>query len=204
MLSDVMATMPQYWPVWLLVAYLMGAIPTGYLLVKARTGQDIRTIGSGSTGTTNVKRALGGKAALVVLAADILKAFIPVFAARALAPQATWLHVGMALMAIIGHSKPVFLGFKGGKSAASGLGTLFALWPAGALLLAVVVILVFRWFKTVSVASLTACLLSPPLFYLSGQPVPYCVYVLLAALYVIVLHRDNILRLMQGQDNPLT
>ncbi len=201
---ELITTLPAYWPAILLVGYLLGAIPLGYILVKAKTGQDLRSIGSGSTGTTNVKRAIGGKAALVVLAFDILKAVVPVWVLKALYPSAYWLHIGVALAVIIGHSRSVFLGFTGGKSAASSLGSMLALSPLCGLFLGVVAFTLFRLTKTMSIASILTAVLSPITFYLAGQPLPYWLYVLMAALYVIVLHRANIARLLQGQDNPLT
>src|SRR5574344_1816359 len=99
------------------ISYLIGSIPTGYILVKLFTGQDIRTIGSGSTGATNVKRVMGKKWFFVVMVLDAIKGVLPVIA---------------AIFVILGHSKSVFLNFSGGKSVASGVGTLIALdWQAG-------------------------------------------------------------------------
>ncbi len=201
---ELSTTLPAYWPALLLAGYLLGSIPLGYLLVKAKTGQDIRTIGSGSTGTTNVKRAIGGKAALVVLGFDILKAVIPIVALKFLFPAAYWLHVGIALAVIFGHSKSIFLNFTGGKSAASSLGSLLALSPLLGLILGVFAFTLFRLTKTVSIASISTAVVSSILFYMAGEPTAYWVYVLIASLCVIVLHRANIARLLQGQDNPLT
>ena len=111
-----------------LIAYLIGSISTGYLIVKAKTNQDIRTIGSGSTGATNVKRVLGKKWFFIVLLLDALKGAIPVLLAKFLTTDPWGIYaVVSAVFVIIGHSKPIFLQFKGGKSVASGVGTILAL-----------------------------------------------------------------------------
>ena len=112
------------------IAYLIGSIPTGYIIVKTKTGQDIRQVGSGSTGATNVKRVLGKKWFFIVMILDAIKGAIPVLLAKYFITTAA--HLGLAdviaaVAVIIGHSKPVFLGFKGGKSVASGVGTMLAL-----------------------------------------------------------------------------
>ena len=113
-----------------IIAYIIGSIPTGYLIVKSKTGEDIRTIGSGSTGATNVKRVLGKKWFFATLLLDafkgalpvvLAKVFVSVFATIGLAP------VLAAVAVIIGHSKSCFLNFQGGKSVASGVGTILAL-----------------------------------------------------------------------------
>ena len=114
----------------LLVAYIIGSIPTGYLIVKTKTGDDIRTIGSGSTGATNVKRVLGKKWFFIVLLLDAFKGALPVILATLFVTVGK--NIGLApviaaVSVIIGHSKSCFLGFKGGKSVASGVGTILAL-----------------------------------------------------------------------------
>ena len=108
-----------------IVAYLIGSIPTGYLIVKGKTGQDIRTIGSGSTGATNVKRVLGKKWFFIVMLLDALKGATPVLLAKYLTLDPYGINAVLAsIFVIVGHSKPVFLQFKGGKSVASGVGTI--------------------------------------------------------------------------------
>ena len=114
----------------IIIAYFIGAIPTGYLIVKSKTGEDLRTIGSGSTGATNVKRVLGKKWFFITLLLDALKGALPVILAKTFATAGA--HLGLApviasIAVIIGHSKSCFLDFKGGKSVASGVGTILAL-----------------------------------------------------------------------------
>lgn len=184
-------------------AYLLGSIPTGYWLVRAKTGQDIRTIGSGSTGATNVKRALGKKYAILVMVADMLKSLVPIAIIKILLPDASWLHVGMAAAAVFGHSKSVFLGFTGGKSAATGLGSMLGLTPIIGLGLGLLAFTIFKLSRTVSIASMSAAVVAPVALYLTGKPVAYIAYASLAAVYVIYLHRANIKRLLQGTENRL-
>ncbi len=190
----------------LIIAYVIGSIPTGYLIVKAKTGQDIRTIGSGSTGATNVKRVLGKKWFFTVMLLDALKGALPVVLAKlfvtagasyGLAP------VIAAVAVIIGHSKSCFLGFKGGKSVASGVGTILALnWMVG-LIIAVVWGIITYATKYVSVGSMIALFISPFLMYYFNSPIAYICYCALGAVYIIYLHRENIKRLINGNENKV-
>lgn len=190
-----------------LAAYLIGSIPTGYLIVKAKTGQDIRTIGSGSTGATNVKRVLGKKWFFIVMLLDAFKGAFPVVMAKMFAGECQ--NIGLfpvlaAIAVIIGHSKPVFLQFKGGKSVASGVGTILALnWQVG-LMIALVWSIVTYCSKYVSLGSIVALLLSPFLMhYIGHAPIGYTAYCALGALYIVYLHRQNIVRLIKGEENKV-
>lgn len=204
-----MAAMPLSGPSYafyalaVLFGYLIGSLPTGYLVVRQMTGQDIRTIGSGSTGATNVRRVAGSKAALFVLLVDFHKGLVPVVLGRVLLPQEIWLHVLLALAAVIGHSKSVFLRFRGGKSAATGLGTLLALSPVTGLLMAVMAYVIVRISRYQSVGSISASVAGPLILTAIGAPAPYIVYGLVAATYVVYLHRENIRRLARGTENRL-
>jgi glycerol-3-phosphate acyltransferase PlsY len=186
-----------------LAGYLIGAIPTGYLVVKQLTGQDIREIGSGGTGATNVRRVAGGKAALFVLFFDLHKGLVPVVLSKMLFPQLYWLHVLVAFMAVIGHSKSVFIGFSGGKSAATGLGGMLGLSPFPALLVGLIAYVLTKLSRYQSVGSMIASLAAPILLYLFGSPLPYVIYAAIAAAYVIYMHKANIGRLMTGTENRL-
>nr|QGT49822.1 glycerol-3-phosphate acyltransferase 2 [uncultured Candidatus Melainabacteria bacterium] len=188
------------------VSYLVGSIPTGYIIVKLFTGQDIRTIGSGSTGATNVKRVMGKKWFFIVMFLDALKGALPVVLtalfATALAEYGV-LPVIAAICAILGHSKSVFLEFTGGKSVATGVGTLMALnWQAG-LIIAVVWGVVTWVSKYVSLGSIVALALSPLIMWFLNAPVAYIIYAVLAAVYVIYLHRENVKRLKEGCENKV-
>lgn len=188
-----------------LFAYLIGSIPTGYIIVKAKTGKDIRTIGSGSTGATNVKRVLGKKWFFTVMILDAIKGMIPVLLTKylILGDSIGLLAVIAAVTVIIGHSKPVFLKFKGGKSVASGIGTIYALNFIAGIILTVIWCIITYFTKYVSVGSIIAILTAPFIMYFLDSPVAYTIYCALAAIYIIYLHRENIKRLIQGNENKV-
>ena len=189
-----------------IIAYIIGSIPTGYIIVKSKTGQDIRTIGSGSTGATNVKRVLGKKWFFTTLLLDAFKGALPVvlaklfvsaFASIGLAP------VIAAVAVILGHSKSCFLNFQGGKSVASGVGTILALnFPVGALIALIWGVITYTT-KYVSVGSIIALLISPILMFLFNSPIAYICYCALGAVYIVYLHRENIKRLIAGNENKV-
>lgn len=189
-----------------IVAYLIGSIPTGYLIVKSATGQDIRQVGSGSTGATNVKRVMGKKWFFIVLLLDALKGAIPVMIANFV----PYLHSNSGLTAVIaaacvllGHSKSIYLGFTGGKSVASGVGTILALSPTVGLSIALIWAIITYASKYVSLGSIIALALSPILMFLFNQPIAYVIYCAIGAVYVIYLHRENIKRLLAGTENKV-
>ena len=190
----------------IIISYLIGSIPTGYLIVKAKAGIDIRTIGSGSTGATNVKRVLGKNWFFAVMFLDALKGATPVLLASLFAGDIVikgLAAVFAAVAVLIGHSKSIFLGFKGGKSVASGVGTILALnWVVGVLIAVIWGIITYAT-KYVSVGSIIAIALSPVLMWLFGAPATYIVYCLLGAIYIIYLHRSNISRLIEGNENKV-
>lgn len=189
-----------------LAAYLIGSIPTGYIVVKLFTGQDIRTVGSGSTGATNVKRVMGKNWFFTVMLLDAFKGALPVILAKIFA--ASFVSIGLipvlcAVAVILGHSKSIFLKFSGGKSVASGVGTILALnWHVG-IIIAVIWSVITYISKYVSLGSIVALLFSPVLMYLYKEPVAYIIYCALGALYIIYLHRENILRLVNGTENKV-
>ena len=190
----------------IIVAYLIGAIPTGYIIVKSKTGEDIRTIGSGSTGATNVKRVLGKNWFFITLLLDAFKGALPVILAKYFVTVGASIGIAPVLAAvavIVGHSKSCFLGFKGGKSVASGVGTILALnWTVGALI-AVIWGTITYTTKYVSVGSIIALLISPVLMYLFKAPIAYIYYCALGAIYIVYLHRENIKRLIAGNENKV-
>jgi glycerol-3-phosphate acyltransferase PlsY len=185
------------------LSYLIGSFPTAYIVVKRLTGQDIRTIGSGNVGATNVKRAAGFKPFLFVLFFDFCKGLVPVLIAKQLYPNLHLLHVLVALMTVLGHSKSIFLGFAGGKSAATGLGGVLGLAPLPGLILGLTAFIFTKMTRYVSVGSMTASVLAPILLLVFGYPVAYVVYATVAGGYVIWLHRANIQRLIQGTENRI-
>ncbi len=185
-------------------AYLIGSIPTGYLIVKAKTGKDIRTVGSGSTGATNVKRVLGKKWFFTVMVLDAIKGALPVFICRMFLNDVIGLYaVIAAVCVIIGHSKPIFLQFKGGKSVASGVGTLIALNPLVGFSIAIIWAIITYISKYVSLGSIIAVTVAPFLMYFLKNPICYTIYCAIAAIYIIYLHRENIKRLIKGEENKV-
>lgn len=189
-----------------MIAYLIGSIPTGYIIVKAKTGQDIRTIGSGSTGATNVKRVLGKNYFFLVMFLDALKGALPVILAKLFATVGVSLGLAPVIAAvavIIGHSKSIFLQFKGGKSVASGVGTILALnWMVG-IIIAIIWGVITYTTKYVSVGSIIALVVSPFIMYFLNAPIAYVVYCALGAIYIVYLHRENIKRLLSGNENKV-
>ena len=189
-----------------IIAYIIGSIPTGYIIVKAKTGQDIRTIGSGSTGATNVKRVLGKNYFFLVMFLDALKGALPVVLAKLFATVGLSLGLApviAAIAVILGHSKSIFLQFKGGKSVASGVGTILALnWVVG-LIIALIWGVVTYTTKYVSVGSIIALIISPFVMYFWGAPIAYIAYCVLGAIYIVYLHRENIKRLINGNENKV-
>ena len=167
---------------------------------------DITEVGSGSTGATNVKRVLGTKWFFAVLLLDAIKGAIPVLIAykyfnfldyMGLAP------VIAATCAIIGHCKSIFIGFKGGKSVATGIGTILALcWPVG-LILALVWATVTYVSKYVSLGSIVAICLSPILMAAFSGNLYYICFSALCAIIVVLLHKENIKRLIAGTENKV-
>ncbi len=187
-------------------AYLIGSIPTGYIIVKAFKGEDIRKIGSGSTGATNVKRVMGKKWFFITLLLDAFKGALPVVLAAVFARSFTaigLLPVVAAVAVILGHSKSIFLNFTGGKSVASGVGTILALnWQVGLIIAAIWAVITY-FSKYVSLGSIIALAISPFLMYFLDGRLAYVAYCLLGAIYIIYLHRENIGRLLRGEENKV-
>ncbi|NTJ66876.1 glycerol-3-phosphate acyltransferase [Agrobacterium rhizogenes] len=203
----------------LAIAYLFGSIPTGYLAGRLLKGVDIRKLGSKSTGATNVLRTLGKWPALMVLLVDVLKGAAAIVFARwfyawlqALPtaldlqnPQnlVPWAVCLAGLAALLGHSRPIWLNFRGGKSVATGLGLLLAIsWPVGlgALTVFGVALAIFR---IVSLGSILAAVTAIVLICGLEQPLPYRLLVIAGSLYVIIRHRANIQRLLAGTEPRL-
>ena len=187
----------------LLLGYLLGSIPSGFLAGKWCKGIDLRSIGSGSTGATNVLRNVGKGPALVVFLVDVAKGAAAVLLASALTqnnPLNDWIQVLAGLAALAGHIWPIWLGFKGGKAVATGLGLFLGLaWPVGlacfGLFMAVISI-----FRIVSLSSVVAAIGLPLLMLLAGQSTAYISVSLVASLMVLWRHRSNIQRLIAGTE----
>lgn len=205
-----------------IAAYLVGAIPFGLLIARTQ-GVDLRKVGSGNIGATNVTRTLGKKWGYLCFAMDVLKGLIPMLLVPAFGlidkEQATlgqlslWLLVGC--LAILGHVFPVYLGFKGGKGVATSLGVVLGLWPyytfCGLITFAVWGIALWIW-RYVSLASILAAIIFPIslsilTFFLAdwelGRLWPLFIVAILMPLLVIARHAENIKRLMEGSEHKI-
>lgn len=191
-------------------AYLIGAVPFGYLFVKLKTGQDVRTMGSGNIGATNVARVLGTAWFVPVFALDFLKGFAPVFwgapwvARRWPCPICDSLPTALAvlfgLLAMLGHMFPVYLKFRGGKGVATAAGLLFAMNWMAALIGLGVWLLVFLPFRFISLASIAGALAVPIASHFTKGHWMITAFFAFAGLLVIVRHRSNIQRLLAGTE----
>lgn len=183
----------------LAIGYLLGAIPSGYLAGRWLKGIDLRNCDSGSTGATNVLRNVGKAPALLVFLIDVGKGALAVLLAKSVGLN-YWVQVLAGLAALAGHIWPVWLGWKGGKAVATGLGMFLCLaWPVGlacfGLFMAVISI-----FRIVSLSSVVAAIGLPVLMALSGGSNAYVVVSLAASLMVLWRHRSNIQRLLAGTE----
>ena len=187
----------------LLLGYLLGSIPSGYLAGRWYKGIDLRTIGSGSTGATNVLRSVGKGPALVVFLVDVAKGAAAVLLARALSQDATlanWIEVGAGLAALAGHIWPVWLGFKGGKAVATGFGMFLGLaWPVGLACFGVF-LAVFSLSRIVSLASVIAAISLPLLMVAGSDRLANVLIALVAMVLVLWRHRSNLQRLIDGTE----
>ena len=179
-------------------SYLLGSIPTGYI-IGTLAGIDIRKVGSGNVGATNVARTVGKTKGLLTLTADVAKGFIPVFVALRFGLSNTAVaSVGVA--AFLGHLYPVFLKFQGGKGVATALGVLLALAPMATLVLVAVFGVVVFFSRIASVSSIAAAVAAPiTLWSFSYSPTIVAMSVFLAIM-IILRHRGNIRRLLAGTE----
>ncbi len=196
------------WIVSLAVAYLLGSIPFGYLLVRFTSGSDIRNTGSGNIGATNVARSGSTSLAVATLVLDALKGWLAVYIAQQLSqhygafPKGYDVAALAGLFAVLGHMFPIWLGFRGGKGVATALGVFFALTPFVAFMLVAIFAAVFAFTRYVSLASLVAAVCYPVLAILTDgkhRLVVDLVYIAIPLL-VILKHSGNIARLRAGTE----
>jgi glycerol-3-phosphate acyltransferase PlsY len=183
-------------------AYLCGSIPTGVLIAR-RLGVEVRKVGSGNIGATNVARSAGKTAGLLTLVGDAAKGLIPVLVVRFLNLGETTV-AATAVAALLGHLFPLFLGFSGGKGVATGLGVFLGLAPYAILLALLLFLAVFALFRIVSLSSLVATAATPLLLLMLAHPREHVVAGLVIALLIIVRHHENIARLWKGQEPKFT
>ncbi len=197
----------RLWLPILAIAYLLGSIPFGYILVRIFRKEDIRATGSGNIGATNVARSGGKGLGILTLLLDLLKAFAAVKIAQHFAPGTPGfpsdLTVLAGVAAVLGHVFPIWLRFKGGKGVASALGVFIAIAPLAALCALVVFIGVFAITRYVSLASILAAVMMP-VFCLLWMPDRSPIFVggvIFLSLLVVAKHHANIARLMQGKES---
>lgn len=185
----------------IVAAYLFGSIPSALIIGKKYYNKDIRLEGSGNLGGTNAGRVLGKKAGLIVTVMDVVKVIIPTLLAR------YYLNFDMAalvgIVALIGHSYPIFAGFRGGKGVSSYLGIGLVLNPYIALILFIFWTLLKRITNYVSLSSIICCL-TAPFVILAVYGLRPAFYIMLAgALFIVYLHRSNVKRLLNGTENKI-
>jgi glycerol-3-phosphate acyltransferase PlsY len=185
---------------YLVFAYFCGAIPFAYIISKVFYGVDIRAIGSGNPGATNVFRALGKKPGVITFILDVLKAFLPTYFAFYVDGSFSYCAAAGAA-ALFGHIFTVFLQFKGGKGVASAFGAFCALLPMPALIAIAIFAVVFLSSGYVALGSICAALSLPLAAYFTGYPPEVVIFAFAAALLIIYKHRTNIKRLRAGTEN---
>lgn len=191
----------MYLVLFMVLAYIMGSIPTGVLIGKKIKGIDIREHGSKNTGATNAYRVLGTKLGVIVLVADILKGSIPVLLAKLAGIEVRMLLL-LGILTIIGHTFSFMLKFKGGKGVATSLGVFLILSPKAILLVVVIFIGVVFFSKYISLGSIIAAFSFPILVFVfrRGEWGLLIISILVAS-YVIYKHKANIKRLLEGNEN---
>ncbi len=197
----------------LVFAYLSGSVPFGWLAARAR-GVDLRAVGSGNIGAANVTRALGRRIGFLVLAADAAKGALPVLAFRHVAAleaavarvpsgHGAWLAGAAGFVAVVGHSYPAWLAFRGGKGVATALGVLAVLDPLALAAGLVAFSLAFAAKRYVSVASLVGALVVPLAELALARPWPELAPTLALVLLIVFRHKDNLARLREGREHRL-
>ena len=207
-----------FFPLAIIAAYLLGSIPFGLLITKAH-GKDLRSIGSGNIGATNVSRALGRKWAYVCFVLDVLKGLTPMLATMFIANPDSfltlWLWLAVGCAAILGHIFPIYVKFKGGKGVATSFGVALGLWPYYTICVLfaagvwVVVVLIWRY---VSLASIAASVTFPLVLFTAtilmpgwelGSLWPVLITAVAIPVMVIIRHRENIKRLRAGTESKI-
>ena len=180
--------------------YVLGSLPTAYLLVRLMTGKDVRSTGSGNVGATNALRTAGWKVGVVVTVIDVLKGAVPVWLMSRFNPEAGWVAAAM-LAAVVGHCFPVWLKFNGGKGVATGFGAFLVIAPVSALAalgLWFVVLVISRW---VALASMVASASFPLILKLIDEPdIVTLIAVSAMAVIIILRHSSNIRRILTGSE----
>lgn len=185
-----------------LLCYIIGSIPTAYLVVKKIKGIDIRTVGSGNVGASNAARVLGKWGFIGVLFGDMMKGFIPVMLIKHFYGEHDLVLVA-AIAVIIGHSFTCFLRFKGGKGVATGVGIYLALAPVQLLLAAAIFGIIIAVFRMVSLSSITAVIFLAVIVWYTSTWSHFRIFTIIIALLIIYLHRANVARILKGEERKV-
>jgi glycerol-3-phosphate acyltransferase PlsY len=185
-----------------IVAYLLGSIPFGYLIVRGKSGADIRETGSGGTGATNVSRRAGKAAGVLTLLLDAAKGCIAVLIAKTVSGD-DWVIAAAASAALVGHIFPVWLGFRGGKGVATGVGIFLVLAPIALLCAGVVFVAIVLLTRYVSLGSITAAILIPVLVWVQSDSQSLLTAAIVGAALIVFAHRGNIQRLVSGTESRI-
>jgi glycerol-3-phosphate acyltransferase PlsY len=186
----------------LAIAYLLGAIPFGYLLVKWKTGGDVRSKGSGNIGATNVMRTTGRAAGVITLLLDIAKGYLAVWIAGRVTGGDSLVMSAAALTVMAGHAYPVFLHFQGGKAVASFVGAFLCLTPWALAVEVIMFVVVVAWTRHISMGSIAGAVTFPLAVWLVEKaPLPALAASIIAAAFIVYRHKGNIERLRAGTEN---
>lgn len=185
----------------LIIAYLLGGIPFGYLLVRLTTGKDVRVSGSGNIGATNVLRTTGRVMGFATLLLDIGKGYLAVWLEGTLAGRPEWMGAA-ALAVMLGHAYPVFLRFRGGKAVAAFVGGWLRLTPIPLVAVLIVFVILVAWSRHISLGSIVGAGTFPLAVWLIDHPAPAVVlFAALSGALIVYRHRENIARLRAGTES---
>tara|TARA_Y100001970_G_scaffold179295_1_gene218197 strand:- start:401 stop:1036 length:636 start_codon:yes stop_codon:yes gene_type:complete len=183
----------------IILSYLLGSISTSTIICRFKK-VDIKNIGSGNAGATNTVRALGKKYGAIVLILDILKGALPTMIAKILSPETLILQICCAFATVAGHVFPIYFSFKGGKGAATIIGTITVIFPLGALICLITWLSVLVLSGYVGLATITAAIIFPiSVLIFAGSNLIF--FGFSAMLLILIAHYDNIIRLIQGKEN---
>mgnify|MGYP003585643555 FL=1 len=187
----------------IIIGYIFGSIPSGLVLVKMVCGIDIREYGSKNIGTTNVFRTVGGRMASIVLIADVIKGILAVLLVRYFFESNLQLELLTAIASLLGHNYSIFLGFKGGRGVATGLGLILLFMPDVCIFSFTVWLVIVFVTRYVSLGSIVGAFITPIVAYYRGYPIELVLFALAACVFVIVRHYENMKRLIAGTESKI-
>tara|TARA_Y100000741_G_scaffold317951_1_gene264949 strand:+ start:168 stop:812 length:645 start_codon:yes stop_codon:yes gene_type:complete len=194
-----MINSPEEQVILIIFSYLIGAMSSSIIICRIKK-VDITKIGSGNAGATNTVRALGKKYGAIVLVLDILKGSLPTMVAKSVSPESFILPVACAFATVLGHVFPIYFSFKGGKGAATFIGTIIVIFPLGALICFLVWISILILSGYVGLATITAAIIFPiSVFFFAENSLIF--FGISSTIFVLIAHYKNIIRLFQGKES---